>query len=292
MTEGILKRKGESSARLDALADQILPNAGEHRSTKLRRAGCGYSGSILHQAVSDTHGNLLTIDFKSQFKSCKHENLRLLTVLHGVTSLDKVTALRSASVLESNLRSVLAGTGARCLGAIEVEIVRLDTLRSAANAGDDSARKLTVLEQLSDHDLDACVLVHFHGVLDLGNSTLHESAIRTFMLSVPTWSRAPYQIELKGFFSDKSVEDSLRDIAKYLVKGGNDRLEYNVGFGRLPDYDLDAQLWRKGQGRSDRGGETVTNERSLSLSEIAFLDQLWISLMIRRSDNRGYLIDI
>ena len=39
-----------------------------------------------------------------------------------------------------------------------------------------------------------------------------------------------------------------------------------------------------------KGGETVTDERGLSIAEIAFLDSTWRELMGRKKDQRGYLI--
>jgi hypothetical protein len=164
---------------------------------------------------------------------------------------------------------------------------------------EDENRKLNVLEKLShvkssdDAALECGVLVHFHGVVDLGvNSLLREDELRRKLKKISAWQRSPYQVELKRFFKDRTVAKNLRDIASYITKGGNDQLRYNAGFGReLPD-DLDAKMWRAGEGRADQGAETVTDERGLTIGEIAFLDGAWRELMDRRKDQRGYLLRI
>ena len=54
--------------------------------------------------------------------------------------------------------------------------------------------------------------------------------------------------------------------------------------------DLEAKIWREGLGRADRGGETIEDERGLSVAEVKALDGLYRWLIDRRSDRRGYLL--
>ncbi len=64
--------------------------------------------------------------------------------------------------------------------------------------------------------------------------------------------------------------------------------------------DLDAKIWREGTGRADKGepknrerehdGETVADERGLTIGEIVFLDDVWRELMDRKRNKRGYLV--
>ena len=69
------------------------------------------------------------------------------------------------------------------------------------------------------------------------------------------------------------------------------RLRYNAGFGRDLAEDLDAKIWKHfGVGRSARGGETVADERGLTVGEVQQLDALYVWLMNRRKDKRGYLL--
>ena len=250
-----------------------------------------------HNRVAAAHSILLNQDYQGRFHQGSpddnQDQLRLLTILHSVTALDKVTVLRAASEMEAGIHRVFEGIGAGCLGAIEVEIVNLALLKRIGSLSNDETRKLNVLEKLSgssDTQLACGVLVHFHGVVDLSNSLLREEQFRERLAEAKEWQRSPYQIELKRLFQKRSLTDNLRDIASYLTKGGNEHLRYNSGFGRdLPD-DLDAKMWRAGNGRADKGGETVTDERALTLAEIGLLDEIWLELMNKRQDKRGYLL--
>ena len=183
-------------------------------------------------------------------------------------------------------------TGATCLGAIEFEIVNLAMLRRIGSLKEDETRKLDVLERLTDGQLDTGVLIHFHGVVDLSNSLLQSDELRTKFLAIEHWRKSDFQVQLKAFYGNRTLAENLDGLASYITKGGNETLRYNLGFGRDPDDQLDAQIWRSGLGRADRGAETITDERALTLAEVALLDQLWVSLMRKRHDNRGYLIEI
>jgi hypothetical protein len=286
--------------RLRELRSLIRPDLGSHRRITLRRAGCEASGSLLHSDVAAAHSALLSQDYQNRLchgsPKGNQDQLRFLTILHSVTALDKAAVLRAASEIEAGIHHVFESIGAWCLGAIEVEIVNLALLKRIGSLSNDETRKLNVLEKLSgssDTQLDCGVLVHFHGVVDLvGNSLLREEKLRARLAEVKEWQCSPYQIELKRFFQKRSLYQNLCAIASYVTKGGNEHLRYNTGFGRdLPD-DLDAKVWRAGSGRADKGGETVTDERALTLAEIALLDEVWLELMNKRQDERGYLIQV
>jgi hypothetical protein len=132
--------------------------------------------------------------------------------------------------------------------------------------------------------------VHFHGVVDLidSNSSLREELLRKRAKELGAWQRAPYQVELKRLYKNRTVLENIQEISRYLTKGGN--LRYNAGFGSDLADDLDAKMWRAGMGRADKGGETVADERGLNVGEIAILDDVWRALMDRNSDGRGYLV--
>lgn len=144
----------------------------------------------------------------------------------------------------------------------------------------------------ADGYLDTGLLVHVHGVLDLCNSILREDEIRDRLQASPFWSKAPYQVELKAFFSTNDITKNLTNIAAYITKGGNETLRYNPGFGRDPTEHLEAQIWRAGIGRKDNGADTTTDERALSFREISSLDEIWRALMHWSANGRGYLISI
>ena len=91
-------------------------------------------------------------------------------------------------------------------------------------------------------------------------------------------------------FSSQTVARNLHDIANYITKGGNDQLRYNAGFGRDLVDDLDAKMWRAGEGRADQGAETIADEHGLTIGEIKFMDDIWCALMARKRNKRGYLV--
>jgi hypothetical protein len=233
--------------------------------------------------------------------------------------LDKDAVMRAVEEMETALSRVFDGSETWLLGAVEVEIVNVGLLRRIGTGGDDEARKLNVLQRLDETDaLDAAdersgsralemvdsetadehgssrALVHFHGIVDLvdGNSSLREKVFHERAKEMACWLRSPYQIELKRLFKNRTVLQNVQEISRYLTKGGNDQLRYNAGFGRDLDQDLDAKIWRAGTGRADKGGETVADERGLTVGEIAFLDSVWRELMDRNSDGRGYLLPL
>lgn len=280
---------------MEQLQSLVRPDLGSHKRIRLQRAGCGDSGSLLHDRVSARHGTLLLESFNNRFSETAQDQLRFLTVLHCVRYPKLESVMDAISEMETRLGQALTETCCSCIGAIEVEIVNLTLLRRIESLSDNEARKLNVLRNISDwSDSDhACgVLIHFHGVVDLANSSpLQNAELRYELAEVKAWTRSPYQIELKNFFKNKTIAQNLRDIASYVTKGGNENLRYNTGFGRDLPEDIDAKIWRAGTGRADKGGETLTDERALTLNEIALLDRIWLELMNRRSDMRGYLIE-
>lgn len=290
--ERLKQTRAKAFERLRSLA---RPNLGSHRKTTLLRSRCTESGSLLHSEIAEEHSKSLRQDFLDRFEqgsTNSQDQLRFLTVLQAVTDLDELAAIRATAEMEDCINRAFAGTGARCLAGVEIEIVNLAMLRRIGNPKDDETRKLDVLERLTNGHIDTGILIHFHGVVDLSNSLLQSHELRTKLLTIEQWRRSDFQVQLKSFYSNRTLVENLDAIASYITKGGNERLRYNLGFGRDPDDQLDAQIWRCGLGRADRGAETITDERSLTLAELALLDKIWVRLMRKRPDNRGYLIEI
>jgi hypothetical protein len=298
-------RRG-SARDFERLRAIIRPNLGSHKRTRLRRAGCGESETLLHDEVAKRHADMLREDYRKRLerltRSEAQDRLRFLTVLHSVVRLDRKAVMRAVGGMEAALRRVFDGSGAWALGAVEVEVVNIALLRRIGSLSDDEARKLNVLEKIREPGAsagslvagahrDSGVLVHFHGIVDLvSNWLLCEERLRDRAKRVASWQRSPYQVELKRLFKDRAVLKNVRDIASYLTKGGNEQLRYSAGFGRDLDEDLDAKIWRAGTGRADKGGKTVEDERGLTVGEIVFLDEIWRELMGRKRDKRGYLV--
>ena len=304
MAQTLIELRQNSAQQFEHLRSITRPNLGTHKRTRLKRAGRGSSETLLNDKVAASHGKMLADDYKKRFKAMTSneadERLRFLTVLHSTIRLDKNHVIRSIEQMEAALVDTLAGSGAWLLGAVEVEIVNIALLRKIGAKKDDEARKLNVLQKLSEpnasaesiNPYDKGVLVHFHGVVDFSNSLLGDDELRKRAKRVAAWQRSPYQIELKRLFKDRTIEQNLHDIAMYLTKGGNEQLRYNAGFGRDLDEDLDAKIWRAGTGRADKGADTVPDERGLTMGEIALLDDIWRELMDRKPDKRGYLVQI
>lgn len=299
MSQAFEELKRTAPERLERLRSLIRPNLGWHQKTKLKRAGCGLSNSLLNNSVSERHSTMLFKDYQKRFgkltKSVEQKQLRFLTILHSVSSLNKKEVMRDVANMEAALNHCFDGAGAWLLGAFEFEVVNIALLRRIGSLNEDETRKLDVLERLVDPHvgtLNSGVLVHFHGIVDLGggNSLLREEQLRARFKQIAAWQRSSYQVELKRFYKKPTVAKNLKDIAAYITKGGNETLRYNAGFGRDLADDLDAKIWRAGIGRADQGGETVTDERGLSLGEIALLDGIWLEMMSRRKDQRGYLV--
>jgi hypothetical protein len=293
--------KREAPEQLEKLRERMRFNLGSHKRTRLSRAGCGEPKTLLHDGVAKLHASMLRDDYKERLGKLKrdaaHEQLRFLTVLHSVARLDKRDVMRAIRNMEAALTRVFRGSGAWALGAVEVEIVNIALLRRIGALSDDESRKLNVLESLYETGATAGtqqhngVLVHFHAIVDLvTNSSLREEWLRKRAAKIVAWQRSPYQVEIKRLFKDRTVMQNIRDIASYVTKGGNEKLRYNAGFGRDLDDDLDAKIWREGTGRPDKGGETATDERGLTVGEIAFLDDLWRDLIGRKRNKRGYLV--
>ena len=296
MARSFKELKRNRAADAEKIRSLTRVNLGTQKRTRLIRAGCSDSETLLHKTVAADHGKTLAQDYIKRLgrlsKQAAHERLRFVTVLHAVTDLKRRAVMRAVASMEKSLNGVFADSGIWMLGAVEIEIVNKALLRSIKSLGSDEARKLDVLEKLHVGADDSAMLVHFHGIADLEGSLLSEDQLRKRFKKVAAWRRSPYQIEMKKFFTDRTVQQNVRDIANYLTKGGNDKLRYNAGFGRELDDDFDAKVWRAGMGRADRGGETVPDQRGLTLVEIAFLDRMWRDLMNRKRNKRGYLTRI
>ena len=306
MAQILSELKRNSAERFEKLRALMRHDLGVHKRVRLRRSGCGESRSLLHDGIAKYHSKLLQDDYKKRWGNLTRdlalERLRFLTVLHSVVPLNQRDVIRAVERMENALERVFRGTGVKILGAVEVEIVNIALLRKIGSLGEDETRKLNVLESITaggdDNESkipsarDSGVLVHFHGVVDLGgrNSLLREDQLRKRTKKIAAWQRSPYQVEIKRLFKDRSVQQNFRDIASYVTKGGNERLRYNAGFGRDLAEDLDAKIWRSGMGRADKGGETVADERGLTIGEIKLLDDIWSALMARKRNKRGYLV--
>ena len=301
-----LKRNSKSGETLEQLAIVMRYNLGVHKRTRLNKAGVGNSDSLLHDEVSSRHADKLFAELNTRAKALgksADQRLRFLTILQELTHPTIEDVEQALNQLETVFKTMLGSLKLWSRGAIELEMINLDILERISKARDDEARKMNVLLGLwtkSDYQglmistdkPQAKILVHCHVVVDLGNDfEKNEDELRRLCARESSWKRSKYQVELKGLFKNRKTSKNLKAIAAYVTKGGNERLRYNAGFGRDLAEDLEAKIWRDGGiGRSARGGETVEDERGLTVGEVQQLDALYVWLMNRRRDKRGYLL--
>lgn len=301
-----MKNKSGSGETLETLASAMRYNLGVHKRTRLNKAGVGDSRSLLHDYISEKHALKLYGELNARGQLLgkdADQRLRFMTVLQELTDATIEDVEQAVVHLEAIFKSMLGSMKLWSRGAIELEMVNLDILDRIGKARNDEQRKMNVLLGLwSKADYQGLmiaadkskskILVHCHVVVDLGKDfEKNEEILRKKVAGISSWKRSKYQVEIKGLFKEKKTSKNLKAIAAYITKGGNEKLRYNAGFGRDLAEDLDAKIWKHfGVGRSARGGETVEDERGLTVGEVQQLDALYVWLMNRRRDKRGYLL--
>lgn len=301
-----MKRKSRSGETLEQLASVMRYNLGSHKKTRLKKAGAGNSRSLLHDDVSQKHADQLFDELNRRATAlgkAADQRLRFMTVLQELTNPTIEHVGAAVHDLESIFKSMLGSLKLWARGTIELEMINLDILDRIGKARDDEQRKMNVLLGLwtkadyqglmiSADKSKSKILVHCHVVVDLGKDfEKTEAELRRLCAKERSWKRSKYQVEIKGLFKNRKTSRNLKAIAAYVTKGGNENLRYNAGFGRDLAEDLEAKIWRDGGiGRSARGGETVADERGLTVGEVQQLDELYVWLMNRRKDKRGYLL--
>ena len=304
MDEGFrkLKEKSMSGELLAQYAFQTRYNLGTHKRIRLRRAGVEKSGSLLHDDVAKSHATKLFQELNRRAKAIGSEaddRLRFMTVLQAVVD-PTIEAVEAEVVrLETAFKSMLGSMRLWSRGSIELEMVNLNILERIKTAREDEGRKLNVLNSLMplkefqglmvpDDKTKSKILVHCHVVVDLGKD--HARNLELLMdkkKRETSWNTTAYQVEIKGLFKNRTAAKNLNAIAAYVTKGGNENLRYSAGFGRDLAEDLEAKIWRVGLLDKD---EKVDDERGLTVGEVQQLDQLYVWLMRRRRDRRGYII--
>ncbi len=292
-----LKRLREAAAGLPFLL-------GTQKRTRLKRAGCSRSGTLLHDAVAEAHAQRMYTQYKKHCASTSFDwkRLRYLTVLHSVCALDADEVLKAVQSMQDNVGFALKRAGVWGLGAAEIELVNYDLLSRINARTDDQKRKFHVLCDIAPKTLLGGVLVgrdadgvkalvHCHVLVDLGKwqRDYAEAKLRKALSSY----EHRWQVELKSTFNDQALGKKLLLIARYNTKCGNEQLRFKAGFGRDLGEDVEAKMWRAGEGRKDRGDyedRTTEDERGLSAQHVAFLDDVYGRVMRLRKDKRGYLV--
>jgi hypothetical protein len=299
-----LKRKYRTGEALEEIRSVIRYDLGKQKKTRLKIAGVANSGSLLHNDISKKHAEKLAVELKARAKkigSEANERFRFVTILQSLVNPTIASVSIEVERLEAQFDTIFGEEGLWSRGTIELELINLSILERISKARNVEARKLNVLNSIGDKEdyfgllipaskSDTKVLVHAHVVVDFGKD--HEATKLKIdnKIDVSGYWNQPFQKEIKSLFRNKAVAKNLSHIASYVTKGGNDQLRYNAGFGRDLAEDLEAKIWRAGLGRKDKGGETIEDERGLTVQEVKALDELYVWLMERRKDKRGYII--
>lgn len=248
-------------------------------------------------------------------KASVKDHIRFFTLLDSLVLVDEKLILEACHQMRKDIHKAVAETsGLWLLGCIEVEIVNMHMMRRIKNHGamiESEMRKLDVLEvmakRLGKKGLDAAslALVHFHGIVTTADASQFD-ALRTQCNKNARWRKAGRQIQLKPLSDQfggrrKSVELSLRDISKYITKGGNDwiggkaYLRYKIGFDNndVPDEDIWIQknYRRNEQLKLEIIHEGIEDALSMTGHDIATLASVIDSLMGLNNNRTGYLIN-
>ncbi len=297
-----LKRRSKGE-ELKRLQKHIRFGIGTHKNKKLRQAlGSRARSTLLDEGVSKTHSARLLKQFLWRWGNLKKEDaqdrLKLWTVLDSVVALDEEKILSAVDSMRARLDAVCRQVkGIEVIGAVEIEIVNIKKMKQLSSTVDE-ARKLNVILSLipvSEKSLfaeshDTWALVHFHGVVDLGSNA--DAKLELLRESAKRWWSDKFQVQLKPLHEDKTLRTSLTNIARYLVKGGNENLIYKIGFGWDAAENLERQMLKSGKSKLGLDFEGFTNEMSLTMDEVRVLGTVVDRMMGRtgsKNMRNGYL---
>ena len=296
---------GESFEAIHWEMDKSRYALGTHKKTRLKKAGVASSGSLLHDDVSAKHGALLTgelLKIARKLGRDADKRLKFVTLLEAVVEPTEEAVRQAVESLEASYKWVFAEGGYWSRGAIELEMVNLDILKRISQQSENEARKLNVLTDLQSKiefaglmvprpKTDSLILVHSHTVVDVGTDPeIGKDRLEQRMKRFGCWTAVKYQHRIDSLFKNRRTASNLESIARYVVKGGNEHLRYNAGFGRDLAEDLEAKLFKVGRTPEMEEDQTIEDERGLTIAEVRQLDALYVWLMKRRANKRGYVL--
>ncbi len=335
MSKKTIKEKLAKSSELarNELLNEALASkfpVGSHNKIRLKKSLSltGYhhlaESTLLTQEIHQAHAEKLTNRFLSKWNSLRKQcgdskvaksKLRFLTLLDCIEVPDEAIALRTIDKFKEKLSEVVSqATGIWLLGCVEVEVVSLEVMRQnrklITTPTDTELRKLDVCERLlaklkpRDQHLSSYLLIHFHGLVS-ASSQYRFDEFRYSLESVKRWKVAARQIELKNLSESfggekKSMEANLRDIARYITKGGNDwvagksYLRYKISFDN--DYLETEDGWSQKNWRNsellkkERIEEGLDDALSMTRDEITLLARIIDGMMDSGRGRTGYLV--
>lgn len=266
--------------------------------------------TLLDERVHSKHSRelnklfLTELKFLKKIKINERENIRLLTIIHSVTDLDDDSGIVESLRLKELLSDVLEKykKDFSFIGVIEGEVINMEKLRtfSTENPEKDN-KKLVLCEKLSCHETKkSSLLIHIHGVLFSKKGKGFED-IEKNLREIWIYS---YQVELKKTYIQNKTEKNLRNISRYITKGGqewnNERssLKFKMGF---TNDDLETQMSYHNKQREKEVFypendvielENIEDTMSLNPEEITSLSSFIDKLMKLDGDNTGYRLII
>lgn len=296
---GMKERSGET---LEYLRGRLRFDLGKHQKTKLKVLGDLKDRTLLTKAVAEKHAQNLERQFHRRWgnlsKNEMKERLRFFTLLYEVVPLDLELTADSVDRMFSKLEVIFRNVrGIEVIGAAEIEIVNLEKMMVMASVADE-ARKLNVIidmipeeeKSLYKTGITSYALVHFHGVIDVGNKG-DEKLKKLDSVCKRYWNQN-YMIQTKSLYSTKTVKKNLTDIANYVTKGGNESLIYKIGFGYDAEDKIARQMLKAGKATKEGDYAGIENELSLTIAEIKFLGEAINQMMERKGSKNlrnGYL---
>lgn len=315
----------ESALKDTALKSKFL--VGSHNSVRLKKSLRItkdlhlLSSTLLTPEIHTAHAKSLAKRFIKRYetvlKSAKNkeqdasEKFKFLTLIDCVQVLNAEKAMASIRALKETLINCVKTTsGAWCLGAIEVEVISIDLMRKLSdNSKKSEERKLDVCEELlkklkrKDQTQSSYFLIHFHGIVNAKNEGIFNDFLKNIE-NIKQWNIAPRQIQLKGLSKEyagtaKSVENNLKDIARYITKGGNDWSGNKAYLRFKQDFENEAldtedswvnKNWRRNEVlRKEHKEDGIEDYFSLSPEEISELATVIDSMMKLNKRKTGYL---
>ena len=240
--------------------------------------------------------------------------MQFVTVLHEVCPLELNAVAESAEQLIATIDNFAQSLkqqrfGCSFVGAIEIEIVSMRMMREAHSHDDlddltSGRRKFKVLDSMlgrsrSLRNAPTVALVHCHGVIDLGTCSYDDACTRLRQI----WGKS-YQVEVKNLSEQyrgkkKSVTSNLKDIAGYITKGANDKIQDGISLHYKLSFDKDMesiedqmiQGWRKFDSiRAERITDGLSHSKSMTKAEIPFHAEAIDMLMGLKRNRMGYVI--
>jgi len=318
------------------------PSIGQHTWKMLKHAlAIGKRNDLLGKTLLDkqvrqAHQHRMMLRFEKMVEKNNLKNsedleiaqrsrLRFFTLVHSVEALDIGKTMYQIRQMKDLLKTCIKEfPGVRCVGAIEVEIVNVRKMgktlqphkNSNALAAPSMRRKLNVIEALMPVyciDDEAVALIHFHGLLDLGESNpdIVGELLKERLKLEELWSKAGHQIQIKSLTEirgekKKPVRKSLEHIARYITKGGNMiydgniALRYKLSFDQ-DDLDAEFEMVTKGHRsslpeneaiRRESKEDGIENDLAMTYKEILFLAEIIHKAMSINRSKDGYVISI